>query len=138
MKLQRLRAALCAGLMLIPLPAGATEQASYVTPAAGPMSMATFVGTYLNPALRSLASCSWGPGAPGNGPGAAALPYQLWCATTTNPVVAKMYDGAAWVGVAKLNTSSHGWTPTYQGTDLGTASTAIVGTSGHALPFLDV
>lgn len=136
MKLQRLTGALIAAL-LFASSAFAVEQSNIVTPTAGPMSMATFAGTYLNPALRAIQSCNWGTVAPANGPGAAALPYQCWADTTTNPVVVKMYDGASWVTVGKLNTSSHIWTPSYQGTDLGTASTATTGTSGHTVPFLD-
>jgi hypothetical protein len=91
----------------------------------------------VDPAFRSLAACNWGTGSPANGPSSAPLPYQLWCDTTTNPVVVKMYDGGSWVVVGKLNTSSHAWTPSYQGTDMGTASTATTGTSGHVLGFLD-
>ncbi len=136
MKLQRLLGALCA-VLLLALPARAAEQASYVTPITGPMNMATFAGTYLNPGLRALATCSWGTSAPLNGPSSAALPYQCWADTTTNPVVFKVYDGASWVVTAKLNTSGHTWTPSYQGTDLGTASIATTGTSGHTLGFLD-
>lgn len=137
MKLKRLLGALCAGLMLISLPAKATEQSSFVTPVAGPMNMATFAGTYLNPGLRALASCHWGPSAPTNGPSGAPLPYQCWANTTTNPVVFNRYDGASWAVYGKLNTSTHVWTPSYQGTDTGTASTATTGTSGHTVPFLD-
>ena len=137
MKLHRLAGAIGAAILLALVPARAAEQASYVTPEAGPMSMATFTGTYLNPALRALASCSWGTTAPTNGPSSAALPYQCWADTTANPVVFKFYDGTQWVTAGKLNTSTHAWTPSYQGTDLGTASIAATGTSGHAVPFLD-
>lgn len=136
MKLQRLRGAIAAAL-LFAAPAFATEQSSYVAPITGPMNMATFVGTYLNPALRALASCSWGPSAPANGPGAAALAYQCWADTTTNPVVLKFYDGTSWVNFGKLNTSTHSWTPVRAGTDLGTASVANTGTSGANLGFLN-
>src|SRR4051795_117134 len=104
MKSARLLGALCAVLLSF-APARAAEQASYVTPTAGPMSMATFAGTYLNPALRALASCSWGTTAPVNGPSAAALPYQCWADTTSSPVVVKYWDGSSWVVAAKLNTS---------------------------------
>jgi hypothetical protein len=138
MKLQRLLGALCAGLMLVSLPARATEQSSFVTPVTGPMNMATFAGTYLNPGLRAIASCSWGTSAPANGPGGAPIVYQCWANTTTNPVVFSFYDGASWVVYGKLNTLTHVWTPSYQGTDLGTASTATTGASGHAVPFLDI
>lgn len=119
------------------LPARATEQASYVIPLTGPHSMADLAANYFNPALRALASCHNGTSAPANGPGAAALPYQCWIDTTSNPAVYKIYDGASWVTIGKLNTSSHGWTPSYLGTDLGTASTATTGTSGHVLGFID-
>lgn len=115
--------------MLFSLPVWATEQSNLVTPTAGPMSMSAFVGTYLNPAIRALGACNWGPSAPANGPGSAPLPYQMWCDTTTNPVVAKMYDGASWVTIGKLNTSTHAWTPSFQGTDLSTASTVTLGSN---------
>lgn len=136
MELQRLLGALCAGLMLVPLQAKAAEQSSYVTPVVGPMNMAAFAGT-LNSGLRALASCSWGATAPTNGPGGAPLPYQCWADTTTNPVVFKRYDGASWAIEGRLDTATHLWTPAYQGTALGTASTATTGTSGHTVPFLD-
>jgi hypothetical protein len=138
MKLSNRLGAFCAGLMLFALPAAATEQASYVLPAAGPMNMATFVGTYLNPALRAIASCHWGPSSPTNGPGSAPIPYQCWVNTTTNPSVLSYWDGTNWVTAAKIDTSAHAWTPSRQGTDLGTAAIATTGASGHAVPFLDV
>lgn len=137
MKLQRLFGALSAALLLISSSAIAAEQASFVTPTSGPMNMATFAGTHLNPGLRAIASCSWGASPPANGPSGAPLVYQCWADTTTNPVAFKYYDGASWVTYGKLNTSGHTWTPSYQGTDLGTASTATTGTSGHTLGFLD-
>lgn len=129
MKLHRFAAAVAAAWLAFSPAARAAEQSSYVTPTVGPMSMATFAGTYLNPALRALATCSWGTAAPVNGPSAAALPYQCWADTTSNPVVFKLYDGASWVTYGKLNTSSHVWTPSFQGTDLGTASTVNLGSN---------
>src|SRR6185369_14472824 len=135
MKLQRLFGAICAVLMFA-APARATEQSTYVMPTTGPMNMATY-SAGLNSGLRALASCSWGPSAPVNGPSAAALPYQCWADTTSNPVVFKYWDGTSWVVAAKLNTTSHRWTAVYQGTDVFTASTATTGASGHTLGFLD-
>lgn len=132
MRLFRQLGAIGAAILLALAPARAAEQSSYVAPIAGPMTMATFAGTYLNPALRALASCSWGASAPTNGPGSAALPYQCWADTTTNPVVFKVYDGAQWVTAGKLNTSTHAWTPSYQGTDLGNASTGTIGSTVQA------
>ncbi|MCK1603914.1 hypothetical protein IVB02_21355 [Bradyrhizobium sp. 166] len=102
--------ALSVALLLAPA-ANAAEQSSYVTPTAGPMSMSTLAGTYINPALRALASCHWGTSAPANGPGATPIVYQCWADTTTNPVVFKRYDGASWVTYGALNTSTHVWTP---------------------------
>jgi hypothetical protein len=113
------------------------EQGSYVIPDAGPKNMTTLVDSYFNPAFRALASCSWGTSAPANGVGAAPGLYQCWADTTTNPVVFKRYDGASWAVWGKLDTSTHLWTPSYQGADLGTAAIATTGTSGHTVPFLD-
>jgi hypothetical protein len=132
MKLQRLLGALCA-VLLLASPVRATEQASYVTPGAGPMSMATFVTTYLNPALRALAACHNGSSAPANGPGAAPAAYQVWCDTTTNPAIVKQYDGASWVAVGSLNTSTHAWVPYLTGGTSGGvpyfASSGVMATS---------
>jgi hypothetical protein len=122
---------------VIASPSRAAEQGSFVIPDAGPKNMATMVDGYFNPAFRALASCSWGTTAPTNGPGGAPIVYQCWANTTANPVVFSYYDGASWVKYGSLNTSTHVWTPSYQGTDLGTASTATTGTSGHTVPFLD-
>ncbi|WP_027517891.1 hypothetical protein [Bradyrhizobium sp. WSM1417] len=110
MKLQRLLGAVCAALLLV-APLRAAEQSSYVTPTAGPMSMATFTATYLNPALRALAACHNGSSAPANGPSSAPMAYQVWCDTTTNPAIVKRYDGASWVAIGALDTVSHAWTP---------------------------
>jgi hypothetical protein len=112
------------------------SQATIVGPVTGPHTMADVMGA-INAAFLAIQGCNSGSSAPANGPSAAPVNYQMWCDTTTNPVVVKMYDGASWVTVGKLNTSSHIWTPSYQGTDLGTASTATTGTSAHTLGFLD-
>lgn len=111
MKLHRLLGALCAGLMLLALPVRAAEQSSYVMPVAGPMSMATFAGTHLNPALRALATCHNGSSAPANGTSGVPLGYQCWIDTTANPSLYKIYDGASWVTLGSLNTSTHVWLP---------------------------
>jgi hypothetical protein len=110
MKLHRLFGALCAALLLFVAPAKATEQASYQAPTAGPMNMAAFVGTYLNPGMRALATCSWGTTAPANGPGAAVAPQQCWWDTSTTPYVLKWYIGGSWVAVASINASTHVFT----------------------------
>jgi hypothetical protein len=133
MKLTRILGALALGLSLFLQPALATEQASYVNPIAGPMPMSTFVGTYLNPALRAIATCHWGPSAPANGPSSLAATYQCWADTTTNPTVFKLYDGASWVAQGSLNTTTHAWTPYLTGGVSGGvaffSATNIMGTS---------
>jgi hypothetical protein len=103
--LQRLALA----LSLLAAPAHAANQASVQTPVAGPMSMATFTASFLNPALLAIFTCNWGPGAPLNGPGAASALYQCWANTTTNPVVFNYWDGTSWVAFGKLDTSAHTW-----------------------------
>lgn len=137
MKLQRLSGAIAAALLISFSAAKAAEQSSYVIPDTGPKTMATLIDNYFNPAFRSLAGCSWGSSAPANGPAAAPMVYQCWADTTSNPAVLKRFDGSSWVVFGKQNASTHVWTPSYQGTDLGTASTATSGTSGHVVGFLD-
>lgn len=110
MKPQRLLGAIGAVVMSVST-ALAAEQSSYVTPGAGPMSMATFVTNHLNPALRAIAACHNGSSAPANGPGTAPLAFQFWCDTTANPAIVKMYDGASWVAIGALNTTTHAWSP---------------------------
>ncbi|WP_152621369.1 hypothetical protein [Bradyrhizobium japonicum] len=127
MNLHRFRSALYAWLLLATSPLMAAEQSSFVTPIAGPMNMATFTTTYLNPALRALASCHWGASAPANGPGTAPIAYQCWADTTSNPVLIKRYDGAQWVVEGALDTTAHTWTPYRQG-----AAIAAVATSSSA------
>jgi len=110
MKLQGcLGAILTAWVMLAP--AIAAEQSTYVTPTSGPMSMSTFAGTHLNPALRAIASCHNGASAPANGPSGAPLAYQCWVDTTANPSLYKIYDGASWITLGAINTSTHTWAP---------------------------
>jgi hypothetical protein len=89
----------------------AAQQSSYVIPGSGPKSMAALVAENFNPALRALASCHNGPSAPANGPSGAPLAYQCWVDTTSNPSLYKLYDGASWVTLGSLNTSSHVWIP---------------------------
>lgn len=132
----RVARALSLALILLATSPVRAEQASTVTPIVGPHTMAEYAGD-VNAALLALLSCNSGSSAPANGVGGLATHFQCWADTTTNPVVVKIYDGTNWVVVAKLNTSTHLWTPSYQGTDTGTASMASTGTSGHAIPFLD-
>jgi hypothetical protein len=75
------------------------------------MSMATFAGTYLNPALRAIAACHNGTAAPANGPSGAPLAYQCWVDTTANPSLYKIYDGASWITLGSINTTTHVWLP---------------------------
>jgi hypothetical protein len=113
------------------------DQGTIVGPVVGPKTMAE-VMTTINGALLAIQSCNSGTSAPANGPGAAPKAFQCWADTSASPVITyKTYDGASWVAFGKLNTTTHIWTPVYQGTDSGTASTATTGTSGHTLGFLD-
>jgi hypothetical protein len=135
MKALRFLRALPFALLLI-APARA-DQASIVGPTAGPKTMLE-VMTAVNAGMLAIQSCNSGTSAPANGPGGVAKAFQCWADTSASPVVTyKTYDGASWVAFGKLNTSTHIWTPVYQGTDAGTASTATTGTSGHTLGFLD-
>ncbi len=99
-------------LFLSAAPALAAQN-SVVMPAAGPMSMATFVSTYLNPGLQSLFTCNIGATAPANGIGSAAAAGQCWWDTSGGATawVLRVYDGASWVAQGALNTSTHIFVP---------------------------
>lgn len=105
----------------------ADNQATYVMPLTGPMSFSQFNQNYLNPALLAVQTCNWGVAAPANGPSGTPQKFQCWGDTSASPNVVKIYDGASWVTIAKLNTSTHLWTPVFQGSDLGTASIVNLG-----------
>lgn len=106
MNLIRVIAALC----LMAFPAVAAEQSSYVLPTTGPMNLGSLISTYINPGLRSLASCSNGPTAPANGPSGSALLGQCWFDTSSSPTIhLKYWDGTAWSTLAALNASTHVW-----------------------------
>jgi hypothetical protein len=135
MKALRFLRALPLAVLLTYSPARATDD-TIVTPTVGPHTMSEYA-TILNAALVAIQGCNYAASAPDNGPSGDPVDYQCWADTTSNPVVFKRYDGASWVAFGKLNTSSHIWTPVYQGTDTGTASIATTGTSGHTLGFLD-
>lgn len=111
MKLQWLRGATLAAMMSLGTGAFASEQSSYVTPTSGPMSMSTFTASHLNPALRAIAACHNGSSAPANGPSSAPLTYQCWMDTSGSPSLYKIYDGAQWITLGAINTSSHLWIP---------------------------
>jgi hypothetical protein len=111
MQVQRLFAGAIAAAVLALAPARAAEQASYVTPSAGPMSMATFTASYLNPALRAIAACHNGSSAPANGPSSAPLAFQCWIDTSSAPALYKIYDGASWIAIGSINATSHVWLP---------------------------
>lgn len=101
-------------LWLMHLPAVAAEQSSYVfpttAPPTGPRDLGSIIGTYINPGIRALASCSNGPTAPANGPSSAALLGQCWFDTSASPSIAlKYWDGAAWATLGTLNASTHAW-----------------------------
>lgn len=117
MILRRLAGALGAALTFASA-ALATEQSSYVTPTSGPMSMATFAGTHLNPALRALATCHEGSSAPANGPSSAPLPYQCWWDTSANPAALKWRVNSTWTAVLNINTSTNA--VTFPGHAIGT------------------
>src|SRR4051812_16979204 len=110
------------------------SQATIVLPVVGPHDASEMFG-FANDALAAVQGGNSGSSAPTNGPGAAPVSFERWFDTTSSTVVAKWWDGASWVVFGKLDTSGHTWTPSYHGTDLGTASIATTGTSGHTVPF---
>lgn len=98
-----------AGLLMLALalfaPARAS-QSSLVMPAAGPMSMSTFVSSWLNPALLSVTTFNSGATAPANVSGS-SVQFQCWWDTSANPYTFRCYDGAQWPGALLLDPVAH-------------------------------
>lgn len=102
-----LRRLIAAAMTYVVLTSAQASQDSYVMPTSGPMSMGTFVATYLNPGLQALASCHFGTSAPANGPSSAPMSGQCWWDTSSPTWSLKFFDGATWVAAGQLNSSSH-------------------------------
>jgi hypothetical protein len=103
---RRWGAALLAAWFAFASVASATQN-TLVMPTSGPMSMAAFVGSYLNPAILTLGTCSSGSTAPANGPSNATFQFQCWWDTSTSPFTLRVYDGSNWVARGTLNTTTH-------------------------------
>lgn len=88
------------------LPARAAQN-TLVMPGSGPMSMSTFVGTWLNPAILALGSGNSGNAAPTNGPSSSAFAQQTWWDTSNSPWTLRYYDGSQWVRAGTLDPVGH-------------------------------
>jgi hypothetical protein len=113
-------------------------QNSTVMPTTGPMSLGTFVATYLNPGLQALLSGNSGSTPPANGPSGAALTYQFWWDTSTSPRVLRVNDGINWVQIGSLDTTSHAFsiaTSQASSTDAGASTSILDANRGGALLF---
>ena len=103
MKLLKLLAA--ALFALVPTAVYAAQN-TYTMPTTGPLSMSSYSAD-VNSALAAIlsnnsgASAPWVTGQPNT--------YQWWVDTSTTPRVLKLYDGASWVAVGKLDLSGHLW-----------------------------
>ena len=125
-----LRAAIIRALVLaLACTPSLASQSNLVMPTTGPMSMATFAGTYLTPALMSLASCHSGTSAPTNATGGAPVAGQCWWDTTAATWIKKEYDGATWIEIGRLDTAGNFWNPTIHGTNIS----GITGTGNAVL-----
>jgi hypothetical protein len=90
---------------LAALPAGAAQNGYSLRTTGGPYSGPAFIGD-VNSALQALASNNAGNTAPSSifGP-------MTWINTSTSTYVIEMYDGAQWVPIGTLNTSTHMYSP---------------------------
>jgi hypothetical protein len=50
-------------------------------------------------------------GCAGQRPLEVPLAYQCWVDTTANPSLYKIYDGASWITLGSINTTTHAWLP---------------------------
>lgn len=137
--MKRLRSLIAAAALLIAQAIGGgaamAAQNTVIMPTGGPMSMATFVTTYLNPGIQSLFTCNSGGSAPANGTGAAVETYQCWWDSSSN--ILRVYDGTSWVkvgsmdsghlfaaSVSGINDSTPSWSGLHQWIRSFTSSTA--------------
>ncbi len=95
-------------LMLLAAPAAHAGQASTVMPDSGPMSLGTFVDSFLNPGLRALYTNNAGSASPVNGIGGLPEGGACWWDTSASPIwTYRCYDGAQWVPGFTLDTVGH-------------------------------
>lgn len=129
------RFAIIAALML-PLPSYAS-QGSGCLPTSGTVSGLTLVQD-INAANAAFISMNSGATAPVTDCSNASMLGQLWLDTSSNTV--KVYDGASWLALGKVDASSHVWTPRIGGgtssltagttTDLGSVASGYVTING--------
>lgn len=116
-----LRLAVIAALLSSSLPSLAS-QGSGCMPTSGTVSGLTLVQD-INAANAAFISMNSGATAPLTDCSGASMLGQLWLDTTSNTV--KVYDGASWLPLGKVDASSHVWTPRIGG---GT-DTLVAGTT---------
>lgn len=121
-----IKLALVLALALGGAPARAAQNTT-VAPVVGPHTMAE-VMAIVNAAFVSVVSTHSGSSAPANSTGSAPQTYQLWLDTSTTPRTLRMYDGASWVALGTLNTSTHAFVPT--AADLGVATGTSLALNG--------
>src|SRR5690242_3520759 len=100
MTLKRLLAAALRALALSP--AVHAAQATHEMPTSGPMSLGTFVTSWLNPALEAIQSCNSGNSSPS--PTGQPETFQFWCDADASPRTFNIYDGSQWVQILTLDT----------------------------------
>lgn len=135
MKLAALAIA-AAALLSLATPAVAS-QGSCVLPTTGTVSGLTLVQD-INACIEAQMTQNSGATAPTNGTGGVSLLGQLWLRTTDKAVL--VYDGAAWLQIGVINSTSSIWQPPVGGgtatiasattTDLGSTSASQITVSG--------
>ena len=94
-----------AALVIATLSPVAASQDSLFSPTTGTVSGLQLTNNY-NAALAALASCNSGSSAPNNlasGP----VEGQCWLDTSATPHTVRIYDGASWIAVFKIDTTNH-------------------------------
>ena len=95
-----------AALFALFAPLAIADQSALQVPVTGPHSEADLNSNFVNPALKSLAGCNWGTTAPVNFLGAPTT-GECWINTGASPWNYEIYDGASWVTVYTINSSTH-------------------------------
>lgn len=121
-----------AALLCAALPAAANQSNAW-SPTTGTVTGLQLT-TNFNNAFTAILSCNSGTTAPANDQSAAAVKGQCWLDTSVSPNAVKMYDGASWIVVGWIDTTSHLWIANNGGgvVNIASASTTdLCGSGGN-------
>ena len=129
-------ALLAVGMIALSGQAQASQNSIVFNTATGAVLSGRDLVNGINGANNTIASHFSGTAAPSS-----PVSYQAWFDTSASPSNFKLYDGASWVSIGTLNTSTHTWTPAgaggsmvYPGAGIAVSTGSAWGTSLSVIP----